>query len=1355
MAPAAGTLNASPAAISALLPKLSDADADIRYMSLSDLDRILREGASGFLANEYHTCAKAVECLLKTLDDTNGEVQNQAIQCIGSLTQRAPSELLAPLIDKLSTLKTTNAIDNSIPATALRTFLTSFPRPVLGVQPARSTHEAYNAISKVLVPRLVGYIVLPPGVRTHVNPPPGMLEVHDDNTVDSDALDVLIELIRCFGPMLQDAEKKALQKSTMAVFDHPRTSTVAKKKAVSAISLLALYMSDALLGIFVSNTLESFSRPNLATAQHRLLITMLGSLARTVPGRFGRYVQNLAPYILSCLSQQEYRKALEDTVESGAADAEAEGVREAALLALEAFLLSCSNDMRPFTDESIQAAIRFIAYDPNLAGNEDDEEMGGTQDADDEDEARSAEEAEEEEEDFEEEGAISDDDDVSWKIRRCAAKVLYAIISTRSNGDLLDNGALYEKIAPVLVARFQEREENVRLEVLSTMTALVHKTSDDTQASFAFASEVEFDLSSAAEARSRKRRRLGSDATLFDSPINTIQISGFKSPDASPPPTSGPRADLARLSSTIIRAVSKLLKESTIATKQTGIALLREIVNVQHGGLSENFSMFVDPLIDAVKPSAGGPHVHSIGTAASVSGSKLRIEALQLVSAVCDYHSSKIITPHVPSLVPAVAAAVKDKYVKIASEAIVAVESLLKALTPPRSASAERVNREFVGKLYDVILDRAVAIDADVEIRQHAIHALGVLLARGSEPSRSSVLSETQRKKATEVLLDRLRNETTRLSAVRAIDIYLSSVQDSKVIPAKWTQEVAVELGAQLRKAHRGLRGASLAVLRDLAGNPAALICLDDETIKALVGMLLPLVSTNDLNLLGMALVILAKLVRQSPGSVVDQSLNNALCDVAKAPLAGAVLDALLLLLKAIGEQEVGQPLMHDLLLDVGIRGQPAVVGMAIGTLLVAGGPTVGVKLDDFVRELQSAPDDKRKCLALSVLGEAGLRLGSSSPLEPALFTKYFSSKSQSLPRAAATALGRAGAGNIGTYLPVILSSTSQPGSSQYLSLHAIKEILQFSNQSRADLSPYAKQLWDKLPAASQVEDNKAVGAECIGRLTIIEPKTFLPSLKKHLQDGAAPVRGMAIQAIRFTLSDSDEGFDEVLRPMLIPMLTLMLNDDDLENRRLALGVLNSAMHNKPDMVLPHLADLVPLVMKESRVKAELVREVQMGPFKHKVDDGLEVRKSAYETLYTLMEGAYSRISPVDLFDRIVAGLEDEHEIKVLCNLMLAKLVALDPEETGRHLEPIAERYRSILTFKPKDTAVKQEVEKLNEANKGVLKVTLLLHDTLPASTNVANSLQSEKWQGYWDWVAKEFRGQLAGVEQEAKSQAA
>lgn len=103
----------------------------------------------------------------------------------------------------------------------------------------------------------------------------------------------------------------------------------------------------------------------------------------------------------------------------------------------------------------------------------------------------------------------------------------------------------------------------------------------------------------------------------------------------------------------------------------------------------------------------------------------------------------------------------------------------------------------------------------------------------------------------------------------------------------------------------------------------------------------------------------------------------------------------------------------------------------------------------------------------------------------------------------------------------------------------------------------------------------------------------------------------MAIQAIRYTLPDSDVSFDAVLKTTLIDMLIVMMRDPELENRRLALTTLNSAAHNKPDLIIPHLGQLLPLVMNESVIKPEFIREVMMGPFKHKVDDGLEVRKAS------------------------------------------------------------------------------------------------------------------------------------------------
>ncbi|KAF2468879.1 TIP120-domain-containing protein [Lindgomyces ingoldianus] len=1322
--------------VATLLPKLEDEDPDFRFMALSDLQEILIAGHPGFLTHDNTTCAKTVDGLLRTLIDTNGEVQNMAIKCLGPFVNKCPENILKPMIDKLSNLQTNNTIDQSIPSLALREVVVSLPRPISGVPRTKAVQDAYSAMSIVLIPRLVGYNVVPPAQKNLPPVPEGMLQVDLAKGTDSNAIDVLTEVARCFGPMLQDAEIQALQKITFEILESDRASSMMKKKSVAAISTLSVYFTDSLLSAFLSRIIEHLRDAHLTRGKRKLYITILGSMARSIPRKFGPYLKTLAPFVLSALSAEELDEEMDVSDDEGERDPEIDEVREAALIALEGFLASCAQDMRIYTDECIDAATRFLKHDPNLAQDDDDDAMD---DDEDEDDAL-------EDEDFEEETGFDDDEDASWKVRRCAAKVFHTLISTRSNGDLLEDGTLYDRVAPALITRFKEREENVRLEVLGTLSCLVRKSGDGSLPSMKMVEEQS--QGTMGPPPSRKRRRGGSDASMFDIHASSSLSLGYASPAVAVTPPVGPRASLAKLSPNIVHGVSQLLKTGPPATKQASIILLKDIVVTQRGGLQDYLTQIADPVIEAAKASGSSS---AMSGASSATANSLRIQALQLLGAIADTHPSAAIQPYLPKVVPALTAGAREKYSKLSIEALAATEQVIKALTPPRSATSGSQNQQHLDSLYDVLVNRIAANDADLEVRQIAIHVLGLLLGRSS--GTQGLISSPKRTSGLDLLGDRLKNELTRLASVRAIDTIAAHTKAQNELTAKWVRTVALELGAQLRKASRTLRGASLSALRTLALNPISRQQLDSQSKSQIVGLLIPLLTTADLHLLGPALIILATFVKDDARSVMTNDLNKALCEVVGGTISGSSLEALLALVRTIGEQGAGKPLMNALLKEVGIAGRPEVVGKVIGNLLVYGGTSVGVKLDDFVKELNTQTDDNRKCLALVVLGEAALRMGSQSTLQPELFIKFFSVKSEQVPLAAAVALGRAGAGSVGKYLPAILKTMGQPSSPQYLLLHSVKEILQHDG-TESEIIPFAGTLWSNLVAASQAEDNKAIGAECIGRLAIIDPKTYLPQLQAFLGDRKPSVRGMVISALRYTLADTDESYDEYLRPIVIPMLAQMLSESDLENRRLALTTFNSAMHNKPDIILPAIDQLLPMAMKETEIKPELIREVQMGPFKHKVDDGLELRKSAYETLYALLETAFSRLSlsdRSDCFDRVVAGISDENDIRILCNLMLTKLMVLAPEETHNRLEAIAANFRQVLSIKPKENAVKQEIEKLQEASKGVLKASVVLNKNLGTDSGAHDDQPLRTWAQYWDWINKEFATVLKAVQDELK----
>ena len=128
------------------------------------------------------------------------------------------------------------------------------------------------------------------------------------------------------------------------------------------------------------------------------------------------------------------------------------------------FLLKCPTETAWSMTQIIDAATKLTKYDPNYAAADDD-----VMDEDAEDEVN-GEDSDEEDAEYAEE--YYDDDDISWKVRRASTKVLSIAIETRPEFLPL----FYKSIAPVLISRFAEREETVKIEIWNTYTTLLRQT---------------------------------------------------------------------------------------------------------------------------------------------------------------------------------------------------------------------------------------------------------------------------------------------------------------------------------------------------------------------------------------------------------------------------------------------------------------------------------------------------------------------------------------------------------------------------------------------------------------------------------------------------------------------------------------------------------------------------------------------------------------------------------------------------------------------------------------------------------------------------------------------------------------
>jgi len=163
----------------------------------------------------------------------------------------------------------------------------------------------------------------------------------------------------------------------------------------------------------------------------------------------------------------------------------------------------------------------------------------------------------------------------------------------------------------------------------------------------------------------------------------------------------------------------------------------------------------------------------------------------------------------------------------------------------------------------------------------------------------------------------------------------------------------------------------------------------------------------------------------------------------------------------------------------------------------------------------------------------------------------------------------------------------------------------------------------------------------------------------------------------------------------------------------------------------------LPLLYEETAVKEHLIRLVEMGPFKHKVDDGLDIRKYAFECMYTLLETSLDKLELFSFLGRVLLGLSDQHDIALLSHTMLIRLTNVAPTAVMQKLDEAVDPLKATVQFKSKENAVKSEIEKNTELVHSAIRVMVVLaklseQGSTPKFDAFVRDLKSGAWSEYY-----------------------
>jgi len=1173
-------------------------------MATSDLCEYLkRRGASGVSGTtasnagsplDNNTEKRVCASVLKLLDDASHDVQTMAVKTLSVLLTTVHEDQVVEIAERLGSLllDTSKGELRDVYAIGLRTLVKTIPM------------EMGDHVSERLMAKLLA------GIRGNPVNAEDKVNAKASLQITVSCLEILADLVERFGTLPHTSRQQhVMVQATLSQLGSD--SAIVRKRAGNTLGSLSVILEDTLLFQLVeillaqidassvtrsqstgrvtrsiSKTqvkvpsyagLELSSLGSFMEADAKTLIRTMSTLSGAIGHRLGQeQIDRIVPIFLKFCDPKDAIAGDDDAQDedmdmSESALALINELREGCFAGFQSFILRCHSFVVPHLPKIIQSSLAYMRYDPNYSyGDEDVEDEPDDADIDPEDDEDDDNEDFEEDEDFDDEGV-----DDSWKVRRSAIQVLIAVSQSSKQEDIvqlwsedfmwkMNNKKKYSVVA-ALVDRFKEREENCRVDIVECFSSILSSTI-------------------AAEACGKVTFNEGSMA-MGNSNASSIDLQSTIVPKV------------------VAASDKKLLaiKKGGTRTKAAALALLSILCNIPGGigGPKQLHSVFIH-----LKTMLNS----EVGTSGSHGSSKaLKLDALRLIRAtlVSSNHQAVDLKDVCKLLITDLCSVTQESWYKVVAEGLRVLSEIPRVLVNGQGKTAEKEN--ISRQIFAAIEPRLVAQDQDQEIKECALNATSLLL-RILHP----YLLTEQKQRLLNLILDKLRSETTRLAATKALIVITvnknAQGENANLDMSPIFSQTLTELAYLLRLSNRAIKQSVLECLAVILQSTSVEtgLALTSDLCELIVKEISSIIMGSDMHMSHLSIQVATSLLRTYPSSSIvsvrEFTIPAALTLAISPMMQDSTLDSLQSFLQVLVSSETVScqqlldqlvnataKISNDSLRSSGTKQAVGNLAKCIAAVVTSGSAQDKRKVFiDMLSVMERKTSGLQQMLYLRAVGDIGSAFDFSTGDELSdrlekCFLSALDSSSEDEKHASAYGLGRVTAGAVPVFLPKLLGALNgESQKKQYLLLSSVREFihsLQKSSHSQDENANVIDQLWPymKTHCADKEEGIRTMVAECIGSMIILDPAFTLPRVVSLVDEGISEPAANRINvcstvatSVKFAIAGRANS--EVLSKDM-PIFLKLLNEEDLGVKNAALLIVYSAVHHDPKLVLGHMQE--------------------------------------------------------------------------------------------------------------------------------------------------------------------------------------